>query len=225
LISVSGEGEVFAVPDTAQFTFTVFEIAATVNVAQEVVTETQNKIIDFLKGEGISEENIKTVGYNIYPRYEYQRSAIPLGAPSGVEPVYYPEGRQVIVGYEVRHTIKVKVKETERAGELISGVTSLGANEVSGVSFTIEDEEAIKREARTKAIEDAKEKAEQLVKDLGVRLGPLVRFEESSGDYPIYFERSFALEEGFGGDDVSAPQIPAGENRIVIRVNLGYEIR
>ena len=219
IISVSGEGEVFAIPDTAQFVFSVFEEAPTIESAQESVTKKQNEILSFLKSEGVDEEKIKTIGYNIFPRYEF-RSDTRSNFPA-------PEGQRVLVGYEVRHTLEVKTKETDRVGEFIAGVTKLGANDVSGVSFTIEDEEVVRKEAREKAIEQARKKANDLAKDLGVALGPLVRFEEGFGGDKFYLERSAVTNESVGFDVAQAPSpgIPAGENKILVNVVLGYEIR
>lgn len=238
-ISVSGEGEVFAVPDTAQFSFSVNAQAETVEVAQADATERMNAILDYLEAEGVEEENIKTISYNVYPRYEFQRGvptpqpepAIDTPEGSGVseasEPAvtYYPEGRQVLVGYEVTQTVRVKVEDTEQAGALLSGVGEREATNISGLSFTVDDEEALQRDARQLAIDDAKEKAEALADDLDVRLIRIVNFNES-GNYPIpSYNRGAAFDAAVAEEAGAAPELPAGENRIVSNVTIVYEIR
>src|SRR3989344_4600242 len=70
-ITVSGTGEVFAVPDTATFSVTVQEEAKEVQNAQEVATKKINDIIAYLKNEGIEEKDIKTTDYSVYPQYDY----------------------------------------------------------------------------------------------------------------------------------------------------------
>lgn len=217
-ISVSGRGEVFAVPDMGEFTVTVREEAETVAFAQEEATKKINAVIDYLKGAGVEEKDIKTVSYNVNPKYEWNQATCREG--------YCPPGKQVLIGFEVWQSLSVKVRDTKKAGELLSGVGSKGASEVSGLSFTIDDEDALKKEAREQAIEEAEEKAEELAEALGVKLVRVVGFNEDYGGYPP------PIAYGMGGDammvreaKMAAPEIPVGENKIVSNVNVTYEIR
>jgi uncharacterized protein len=216
-ISVNGEGEVFAVADTATFSVTVREKAKLVKDAQDAATKKGNDIIAYLKKEGVEEKDIKTVDYSINPDYEWSQGVCTQGG-------YCPPGKQVLIGYQVSQTLSVKVRDTKKAGDLLSGVGSRGASEVSGLSFTIDDEDALKAEARDKAIEQAKEKAEKLAESLGVSLVRVVGFSEG-GDSPIYYAKSAMMEMGMGGSASPSPQIPMGENKIVSNVNIVYEIR
>ncbi|OGG63449.1 hypothetical protein A2766_03665 [Candidatus Kaiserbacteria bacterium RIFCSPHIGHO2_01_FULL_58_22] len=217
-ITVSGEGEVFAVPDTATFSVTIQEEAKEVADAQEVATKKANDIMAYLKDEGVEEKDIKTTDYSVYPQYDYLQS-------DTCREGYCPPGRQALRGFQVSQTLTVKVRDTEKAGALLSGVGSRGASSVSGLSFTIDDEDALKAEARGEAIGDARAKAEALAKQLSVRLVRVVGFSEN-GYYPPV---PYAL--GRGGDmavmesKALAPEIPVGENKIVSNVSVTYEIR
>mgnify|MGYP001602215561 FL=1 len=218
-ISVSGEGEVFAVPDTVTFSVTVRENAKQVKDAQDAATKKGNDIIEYLKKEGVEEKDIKTTDYSVSPQYEWIQQACPQSG-------YCPPGKQILTGFQVSQTLSVKVRDTKKAGDLLSGVGAHGATEVSDLSFTIDDEDALKAEARDKAIAEAKEKAEKLAKSLGVSLVRVVGFYENEGGGPIY-------AYGMGGAERTvsdsmpkvAPQIPAGENKIVSNVSVTYEIR
>ena len=215
-ISVSGEGEAFAVPDVATFTFSVMEEAPVVAEAQQLTSRKVDGALAFLRTQRVEERDIKTVSYNINPRYEYAR-IVCITYPC-------PEGKRALAGYEVSQTIEVKVRALAGAGALLGGLGDVGVTNISGLTFSVDDEEAVQREAREQAITQAKQKAKQLAKDLGVRLVRIVSFNESGG--PIYF-RSYATE-GFGKgglDAAPAPQVPAGENRIVSNVTITYEIR
>lgn len=220
VVSVSGEGEVFAVPDIAEFTFSVVERRDTVDAAQDVAAEKVNAIIAYVKGEGIDEKDIKTVNYSAYPQYEWHQETIVCVR----YPCPQPPGEQVLTGYEVNQSVSVKVRDTNTAGILLSGVGERGVSSVSGLSFTIDDEDALQREARALAIADAKEKARELARDLGIKLVRIVNFYES-GPTPYYY--------GVGGDAAVAefertalpPEIPVGENRIISNVSITYEIR
>ena len=218
-ITVNGEGEVFAVPDTATFSVTVQNTAKDVTTAQDASTKQGNDIIAYLKSESVAEKDIQTTDYSVNPQYEWIQSACPQGS-------YCPGGKQVLTGYQVSQTLSVKVRDTKKAGALLSGVGSRGASQVSGLSFVIDKEDSLKDEARDKAITQAKGKAEVLAKSLGVSLVRVVGFSEGGGGGPIYYAKA-AMGLGMGGDSMSspAPEIAVGQNKIVSNVSVTYEIR
>lgn len=223
VVTVSGEGEVFAVPDIASFTFGVIEEAADVGAAQEAATKKINDVVAYLKSEGIEEKDIRTTSYNVYPKYDYiQETCTQFRCPPG---------KQVLAGFEVSQMVEVKVRDPQKAGALLSGAGERGANNVSGLTFTIDDEDALRADARAKAIADARAKAEQLADDLGVRLQRVVNFSEGGqGPIPFYYGKTAVMNQaGMGGADMavaeSAPSVPTGENKIVVNVNVTYEIR
>jgi len=205
-ITVSAAGEVFAKPDIAQISVSAVREAKTVLEAQKSHTESINKIVAYLKDSGIEEKDIRTSAYNIYPRYDYLR-----------------DKGQVFRGYEVSQTLDVKIRDLEKVGKILGGVAEMGVNQVGGINFVIDDEDAVKEEARKQAIDKAKEKADQIAKDLGVSFGRLVSFYESSGDFPIY--RSYMTEGMGGAEPVPVPEIPSGENKVTVTINLTYEIK
>lgn len=217
-ISVSGMSERSVRPDIATFTFSVMGEDADGTVAQQKSGAAMQTIVDYLKAQGVAPADIKTTYYNLYPKYEY------TGGPCN-EWGYCPQGEQRVVGYVADETVSVKVRAVDKAGDLIAGVGQNGATNVSGLSFTIDDPEAVKEEIRAEAIADAKEKAERLADSLGVRLGKLVNYyEESPTPYPYY---------GYGGDMMeksmdsaqAAPSIAPGENDLTSTVTLIYEIK
>lgn len=216
-VQVSGEGEVFAIPDTATFRATVVEEAESADAAQDAASERMSEAIDVIKEAGVAEKDIKTVSYRSNPRYEYESSrSIPRP----------PRGDRTLVGYEVRHTIEVKVEERDKAGEIIGSLSDIGVQQVSNVQMTIDDTDELKADAREKAIADAKTKAARLAEDLGVDLERVVSFNESGGDIPRPYMMEAAARGGKGGGDDSAPTpLPAGESKITSNVTITYEIR
>lgn len=216
VVSVSGEGEVFAVPDIAEVSFSAHVEKKTVALAQKEVTDTMNAALDFVKKSGVAEKDIKTVGYNAYPKYESQR-----GGPCSTQ--YCPPSKQILSGYEVTHTVLVKVRDTDKVGAILDGIGKLKVTDISGPNFSIDDDSVIKAEARKKAINDAKTKADVLSKDLGVRLVRIIGFSES-GNYPVYYAKTMALGMG-GAESAPTPDIPKGENKVTSNVTITYEIR
>lgn len=221
-ISVSGEGEVFAIPDTATFSVTVNETAKDVETAQTAATKKSNDIIAYLKGQGIDEKDIQTTDYSVNPKYDYQTAACP--AATGGTMVYCPPGKQVLTGYEVSQTLTVKVRDTSKAGTLLSGVGSRGASSVSGLSFTVADQDLLEAQARDKAVADARSKADALAKSLGVTIVRVVGFNENN-NYPVYYAKATASFAADGAGAAPAPQVPVGQNKITSDVSVTYEIR
>lgn len=218
-ITVAGSGDVFAVPDIAAFSFTIFEEAKTVTEAQKQATEKNNAAIKYLKSMGVEDRDIKTESYSANPKYEYQE----------VVCVRYPcpSGKQSLVGYEVSQSVSVKVRKTDIAGEVLAGIGKLNVSNISGLSFTIDNEDTLKAEARAKAIEVAKAKAEVLAKDLGSRLGSVVSFSEDGGGYPgpMYAMKSEGMDGIGGGGRAPVPDIAKGENKITVNVSITYRIK
>ncbi len=220
-ISVSGEGEVFAVPDTATFSVTIQERAKDVAAAQTAATKKNNDVIAYLKEAGVEEKDIQTADYNVNPQYEYSNGVCREG--------YCQPGQQKLVGFEVIQTLTVKVKDTDKAGELLSGVGSKGASSVSGLSFTIDDQDQLEADARDKAIADAEEKADELAASLGVTIVRVVGFSEN--EYQPYYAYGRggvamdAMSTKEGAQAAPSPELPVGQNKITSNVNITYEIR
>lgn len=219
-ISVMGEGEAVAVPDIANFSFSVYAEGADAKEAQSKSAESTNAILAYLKEQGVEDKDIKTQYYNLNPRYEYTESVCNSRGMCTT-------GERVLRGYEVSQNVSVKVRATEKAGDLISGVGALGATDVSGLNFTIDDEDALTAEAREKAITDAEEKGKKLAESLGVDIVRMTGFYENDGGmYPMYSKSSMGMaEEGYAMDAAIAPSMPSGENTITHSVTIIYEVK
>jgi len=218
-ISVTGEGEVFAKPDIATFSFSVNAKEADASAAQSKSAESVNAIMSYLKEKGVEDKDIKTTGYNLNPRYEYpQTVCTQWNCP--------PAGEPKLIGYEVTQSIEVKVRKPDDIGMLISGVGELGATNLYGPTFTIDDDSVLNAEARGKAIADAKVKATKLAADLGVRIVRMTGYWEDQGAYPVpYGIGGGEMMKVASADAAITPQIPTGENTITSRVSMTYEVR
>lgn len=214
-ITVQGTGQATFPPDVARVSFTVQNTASTVADAQAATTKQANAALDFVKEQGIAEKDVKTLSYNIYPQYSY-----PGPCPhTGVCPVREPK----ITGYQVSETVQVTLRDLTAVGTMLGGLGKLEVQNLNGPAFALDDATAGYDAARADAIAKAKAQAELLARQLGVRLGKIVNFSESSGGYPgpVY---------GMGGGVMSmkaevAPNVPTGENTYSASVSITYEIR
>ncbi|MEK7121338.1 MAG: SIMPL domain-containing protein [Patescibacteria group bacterium] len=204
-VSFSGEGKVVAKPDIAKINLSIVTDAPTSKAAQDDNSKKSKAVTDYLKKQNIEEKDIKTTGYNIYPQYKYSQFG----------------GNPQITGYQVNQSMEVKIRDLDKVSNILDGVVSAGANQVNGLSFEIDNQDALKAEARAKAIADAKKKANELQSQVGISLGKIVNFSENTGGYPvpIYYE---AKSMGGGG---KGPSVPTGENEIMVSVNITYQIR
>ena len=206
-VSFAGEGKVSAKPDIAIISASIVTQAVDSKSAQNDNSTKSTKVTEFLKQQKVEDKDIKTSGYNIYPQQKYP----PYG------------GQPTITGYQVTQSFEIKVRDLGNIGTVLSGLVSAGANQVSNLGLQVENPEALRDEARQKAIVDAKQKAKTLEKQVGISLGKVVNFTENTGGYPYpMMYESKAM--GMGGGGVT-PDVPVGENEITISVSLTYQIK
>lgn len=132
----------------------------------------------------------------------------------------FPTGR-TLRGFEANEMVTVTIRDLERVGEVLTQATAAGANQAGGVSFEVDDPTALQEQAQTKAIQDAREKAERLAKTLGVRLGSVKSFkaEGTPSEPPV-----FARAEAAMGGDTKLP-VPTGTQELRSTVTITYELR
>lgn len=201
-LAVVGEGKVDVVPDSASVSVGItVNNAKTVEAAQKTIDETNNKIIDAMKNLGIDKKDITTSNYSINPNYSYEG------------------GKNSISGYNGNVNLTIKVKDNDLLSKVIDEATKSGANQVFGTTFTIENPDTYREQARNKAIQNAKDQAEKLAKTLGIRLGKITNIVETSPNYPVPFLKIAA--DGRGGS--ASPEIEQGTQTVSSTVTLYFE--
>ncbi len=222
-VSFNGEGKVLAKPDIALANLTILTEATTSKAAQDDNSRKSKAVVDFLKKQGIEEKDIKTSGYNIYPKYSYPKP-IPMVLPptSSYMPQYYDTDPKII-GYQVIESLEVKIRDLSKASSILDGVVTAGVNQVNSLQFDIDDKEKLKKEAREEAVADAKKKAVELQDQVDVKLGKIINYTEGFNGWPapMYYK---ADSMGRGGG-AGGPEISAGQNEIAVSVTLTYQIK
>jgi uncharacterized protein YggE len=218
-ISLSGHGEVTAVPDIANVYFNISKDAKTVKDAQALVAQVEKSSLDLLKTDNVLDKDIQTSNASFYPKYEYTQQVCPLNTSTYCP----PNGKQVITGYTASESITVKVRNTDDVGKIMQGLGTVGVSDLSGPNFSIDNEDALKATARKNAIDDAKAKAQELAKELGVHLGRITSFSENA-NYPMPMYAAKGMMDSAAVSSAPA-QLPKGENTITSDVTITYEIR
>ncbi len=208
-VSFNGTGKIVAKPDVAVLDFSIMTEAPTSKAAQDANSKKSNTVIDFLTSHNVDAKDIKTSNYNVSPTYTYP----PYGTPK-------------ITGYQVNQSVEVKIRALDSANTILDGLVAAGVNQVSQLSFQVDNPDKLKSDARKQAIADAQSKAQELEDQIGLSLGKIVNFSEDvngSIPTPMYLKAS-AIGLGGGAPDV-APSLPSGENEIAVNVTLTYQIK
>lgn len=217
-ITVVGQGSVSAAPDIATVVLGVNVSAATVEQAMEDASSRMDKIMAALKKLNISDKDITTSNYSIYyeepPRYE-----MPAGTKGTQGTSETPAGV-----YRVSNMVTVKIRKLDQVGELIDAAVTAGANSLWGVNFDLEDRTELEAKARAQAVENARQRAEELAKLAGVKVGGVVQISEvigAGGYYPMPSPvRAAAAEMGGGAGPISP-----GELEISYQIQVTFELQ
>lgn len=205
VITVTGTGKVRGTPDIAVVTagFTVGGVD--VGDVQQDANRKMNALVDAVKKEGTAAEDIRTIEFTTSPTYAYEQGKAPR-----------------ITGYEVRQQIEIRIRDLKNVDAVLGAAGRAGATNIAGLQFTIDEPEALRAEARAKAIAEARGKATAIADALGVTLGRAVAFTESGGLPPIP-PIPFAYEGRGGGGDY--PKVEEGTSEIMADVTVTYELK
>lgn len=207
-ISVSGRGSVTVVPDIAVLTLGVEVTQPTVAAARSQAAAAMDAVRASLEANGIVGDDIKTLSFSIQPQYLFRRDEQPE-----------------VTGYTVSNRVSVKVRNLDDVSDVLDDATEAGGDAVriNSISFTVDDPEQYQAEARKAAVEDARQRAEELAGLAGVTLGKVRSISEGGVAIPL-------AERAIGGGVVQAASagaptpISPGETEISISVFVVYEI-
>lgn len=205
-ITLDAVGRATARPDIAMTSIGMVSEAPTVAEAQQKNTTVMNALLDRVKILGVEKADVQTQSYNVYPVYDYSDN----------------EGRQ-LRGYEVSQQVAIKIRDLDKANQILALVGEVGANTVSGLQFTIDDREVYRAEARDAALEKIIAKANALSESLGVDMVGIVSYDEfeAGGPVPEAYARS-SVDYGLGG---GAPSVEPGSTDVYMNVSVTFEIR
>ncbi len=218
VINITGEGKVYAKPDVAIIDLSVINQNADPKVVQLENDKNMQKVVDFLKQEGVDEKDIKTISYNLQPEYDYNWCKNTI--TSTME--YYGSCTPKLVDYILTQAVEVKIRDLNKVGEIIGGLTEAGANQISSINFVLDNDKNFKAEARKEAILDAQQKANEIAQTAGIKLGKIINVSESVNNvYPTSV--NYVKQELMKTVSLDAP-IQIGSNEVNVSVYLTYEI-
>lgn len=208
-ITVEAEGKSYVTPDVAMLNLGVHTKATTAAKAVEENTVLMNKIIAELTKAGVEKKDIQTASYYLNPDYKWT-----------------DKGGNTPDGYVLDQSVTVKIRDFTKIGAIMASATTAGANTIGNLQFTIDDREKAKEKAREEAITKAKDKAEKISAQTGLKLSRVVNYYEYEDYYAgdTYSGPYMGMAEG-GGGGVPAPDVQSGQQEVKLKVTLTYKLR
>jgi uncharacterized protein len=209
-VTVVGEGSVSIEPDIARANIGVEVVQATVQEAVAEAREVMEAVLAALEEAGVAAEDIQTSGYNIWAERHFGEMT---------------RSNEEQVRYRVSNNVTVTIRNLEEVSAVLDAAIDAGANNVYGVSFSLDDPTTIESEAREKAVENARTKAEELAGLTGTEVGAVISISEVIGQGGGYFGGNFAASarDGLGGG--GAGPIAPGQLRLTMQLQITYELQ
>lgn len=204
-VAVSGQGEARATPDRAMINLGVQSRAATAAAAAAENARKQSAVLDTLRKLGFSNEQITTANYSVHPEMRYDQQG----------------ARPQVIGYVVRNTVRVDVRQLERAGTVIDAALARGANEIHGLSFFLSDPGPSRRAAIADAVAKARADAEALAAAAGGRLGQILELSTAHSG-PIMFQPRVQMDMAASRAEAAPTPISAGEEVVRAAVHVRW---
>ena len=202
-LTVSAEGKSLRAPDVAEMSGGVVTSAATASAAMAENATRMSAVVAAIRKAGIAERDIQTAGLSLQPQYRYDNNQPP-----------------VLTGYQATNTVSLRLRKLPDAGRLLDTLVSVGANQISGPNFRVDDSDAAMDEARVQAVATAKARADLYAKAAGVRIKRIISIGESGGFEP---PRPMMMMSARAKSADSTPVVP-GEVALTVNVTITYEI-
>lgn len=210
-IVVSGEGTAEIAPDMAVVALTVVREAETAREALDANSTAMADVLAAMKAEGIEDRDLQTSNFSIEPKVVYPKNS----SDGDREP---PR----IVGYTVRNSLTVRIRDLDKLGSILDKSVSLGVNQGGNIAFTNDDPSEAIEEARVKAMQEAIAKAKTLTGTAGVGLGKVLEISENSyRPQPVPLARA---KVAMAAAESAPVPVAAGENSYSVTVNVTFAL-
>lgn len=209
-VSVSGTGSVSVEADNATIILSVITKGKDVAATSAENAGKMAAVQDAIVSAGIEKDCITTENFSIYQESRYDQR---LGA-------------SVPGDYRVTNQIKIAVRRISMISEVIDLSLKSGANQLSSLSYGITDTETARKQARTLAIQQAREAASQLALASGARLGRALSISERPNNaYPRTVMMKSTAGDALMAEDASSTPVSGGSSTITISVDAVYQLK
>jgi uncharacterized protein YggE len=212
-ISVSGSSTISSNPDTLIIVLGVESEAKTANDSLSQNSGSLNSVISALTNSGISEDDIQTSNFSIYPLYDSIKDS---------------DGnwQQILNGYRVSNILLIQTDKINSAGDIIDAAVYSGANRVDNISFQLSDDklQKISDDLIANAINDATQKAEKALVPLNQKIVGVKSVVIHDNAIPYYDSPMRASFDGFAESSMKSAPIMSGDEEITTNVSVVFYI-
>ena len=215
-IWVTGRASISVEPDLVLLNIGVEAMAETVAEARGQAAQAMDAIIQAVRARGLEDKDVQTQSFNIWPQYEYPE--VTSGGSS--------TRKQVLVGYTVNNTARIKIRNVDDVGAIIDDVADAGGDvtRINGINFSIEDPKPFMTQLREEAVKDAIAKAEHFATLTGVAVGDLVFIGEVGAGTPAV--RDFSEDAMMmAATAVYNTSVSGGELELSLNVQAAFSIQ
>ena len=202
-LRVIGNASIPLAPDAASVAVGVDVTSPNLSQAQDEAAATMEAILEAISAQGIPDEDVQTASFAVNPVREYDPQT---GMPGPIS------------GFQITHTVNVTARDIDGLGQLLDDVVAAGANNLYGITFLTTEPGDTATEARGRAIDDARTKAEELADAAGLTLGRILAISEGVSPIGPVYDSAKA-----GGQGAGAPIAP-GTNAITAAVEILFEL-
>ena len=212
-ISVSGSATTSSNPDLLVIVLGVESEAKTANDSLSQNSDSLNSVISALTNSGISEDEIQTSNFSIYPIYDSIKDS------NG-------NWQQILNGYRVSNILLIQTDKINSAGDIIDAAVSSGANRVDNISFELSDDKSqtIGDDLIANAINDATQKAEKALAPLNQKIVGVKSVVIHDNVMPYYDSPMRASFDGFAESYMKSAPIMSGDEEITTNVSIVFYI-
>lgn len=208
-ITITGQGTLNAEPDIAVVSAGAVTEARTAREALDANTKVMADTFAALRAMGVEDRDMQTSRLTVEPRYTYFESSNGERRPPRID------------GYTVSNQLTVRVRELAKIGEVLDALITAGVNQLGGLSFAVDEPEALYAQARQAAVADAMEQARMLTEAAGVSLGRVISISQNSARQmppQPQFARMAAMEAA------DAVPVATGEQELSTSVTITWAI-
>jgi uncharacterized protein YggE len=205
MLTLTAEGRSTRVPDVAEVSGGVVTTAPTAAAAMRDNAEKMTAVVDAVKKAGVADRDIQTTGLTLAPQYRYVNNAPP-----------------VLTGYQATNTVSLRIRRIADTGKLLDALVAVGANQISGPNFTVENSAAALDEARVAAVKTGRARAELYAGAAGLKVKRIVSIVEGGAFDPG--PRPMMMAKAMREDMAAAPPVAPGEVALNVNVTMTFEL-
>jgi uncharacterized protein YggE len=205
-ITVQGSSSITVSPTIAYVSIGVTTFNKNAASAQSENAVKMDRVYKTLASLGIKKNKIKTVNYNISPRYDYKNNVATLA------------------GYNVINSIRVTVNDLKKVSDVLDMTIKEGVNQSNSISFGVTDEERdrLYLQALSQAVSNAKEKANTIAAAAGIAISKPANIIEGSSAH--FVQPNYrAMDMAKMASETAPTPISEGELMIEANVTVIYD--